>query len=221
MLIRWYGVMYVVAFWLAWVVVPYLGNMRRIIISRDRWTTIIAWGALGVLLGGRLGYVVFYDPAYFAANPFEIFKIWHGGMSSHGGFVGAALGVWVAVRYFSPSGVGLLAMADILSVPAALGLALGRIGNITNQEFGMYPYYEAIGDAMIAVICYVLLRRVRGGKQGKVFSVFLILYSIIRFLLEYIRPQDWSLVFGLSRGQLLTIPILVIGVILFKYANNR
>lgn len=216
MFIRWYGILYVIAFWLAWALVPHLGKKRRVTIGKDAWTLIVACGAAGVLIGGRLGYAIFYDPAYFGANPIELFKIWHGGMSSHGGFIGAALGVWIAARR---TGAPLLAIADILSVPAAIGLALGRIGNITNHEFGVYPYYEAVADVAIAIVCYVLL--VRGGSHGSVFSIFLILYSIQRFFLEYIRPQEWPVTFGLTRGQLLTIPILVLGVILFLYANKR
>ncbi len=226
--IRWYGVMYVVAFWLAWAIVPRLGKIRGITLSRDQWTRIIAWGAFGVLVGGRLGYAILYDPAYFIANPFEIFKIWHGGMSSHGGFVGAALGVWFATRTSSPS--LLLAIADILCIPAAVGLALGRIGNITNDEFGIYPQYEAVGDVIIAVVCLTLLyaphtnplpERERGTTRGKIFAIFLILYSILRFLLEYVRPQEWSYIFGLTRGQAYTIPILIIGVILWRYADKQ
>ncbi len=238
--IRWYGVMYAVAFWLAWAVLPYLGRKRAIPLSRDQWTSIIARGALGVLIGGRLGYVCLYDPEYFLVNPLEIFKIWHGGMSSHGGFIGAALGVWWAVRNFSPlykgerEGVSILAIADVISIPAAIGLALGRIGNITNREFGMYPWYEAFADICIAVICYLSFRppsrnlRERGSRiksgmttPGSIFALFLILYSIGRFLLEYLRPQEWSYVYGLTRGQAYTIPLLLAGVLLWIYADKH
>ena len=258
--------MYAVAFWLAWAMLPYLGRKRAFLLSRDQWTAIIAFGALGVVVGGRLGYVMLYDPQYFITNPLEIFKIWHGGMSSHGGFIGAALGVWLAARYFSPSyegereGVSILAIADILSVPAALGLALGRIGNITNGEFGLYPFYEAGADILIAAVCYVMLRSssplpfreregVRGSRvavtpliralhkgkanllpkqekgatarNGKIFASFLILYSIARFLLEYVRPQEWSYIYGLTRGQAYTIPLLLSGVLLWIYAHKH
>lgn len=231
--VRWYGVMYVLAFWLTWVIAPYLGKRKGLHISRDEWTRIIAWGALGVLVGGRVGYVLLYDPNYFFTYPLEVFKIWHGGMSSHGGFIGAMIGVLMAVRYFSPSyegekeGVSIFVIADILTVPAALGLALGRIGNITNGEFGMYPLYEAIADIVIAGICYVLLRNhplspaYRTGRGGVVFATFLILYSVARFLLEYIRPQEWSYIYGLTRGQAYTIPLLVGGVLLWIYADKH
>lgn len=216
--INWYGVMYVVAFWIAWAVVPYLGKKRDILMSRDNWTWIIACGALGVLVGGRLGYVFLYDPGHFIANPLEIFKIWHGGMSSHGGFAGAIIGALFAARKMGE--INLLAIADVLSVPASFGLALGRIGNITNNEFGTYPYYEALGDVVVAMVCYILLRRERGITDGKVFAVFLILYSILRFLLEYVRPQEWSYIFHLTRGQAYTIPILLLGMLLFRYAHK-
>lgn len=223
MIIRWYGVMYVVAFWLAWALVPYLGKKRNVDLSRDQWTLIIACGAAGVLIGGRLGYALFYDPTYFISYPIELFKIWHGGMSSHGGFIGAALGVWIGARR---TPVQLFAVADILAVPAAFGLAFGRIGNITNNEFGMYPYYEAVGDVLIAVVCFVLIytphpRPLPERERGTIFSIFLILYSIIRFVLEYVRPQDWPLTFGFSRGQILTVPLLAVGVLLFFHVNKR
>ncbi|MDA1168954.1 MAG: prolipoprotein diacylglyceryl transferase, partial [bacterium] len=117
-------------------------------------------------------------------------------------------------------GAALLNLADISTVPVALGLALGRVGNIINQEFGIYPYYEATGDVLISVVCYMFLR-VRGGTSGMTFAIFLLLYSILRFSLEYIRPQDWSLVFGLSRGQLLTIPLFLLAVILLKNAYKH
>lgn len=213
--IRWYGVMYVLAFWIAWALLPYLAKKRGVTLSRDRWTSIVAWGALGIVVGGRLGYGLLYDPHFFLANPGEIFKIWHGGMSSHGGFIGAALGVWWAAR-----SLPLLSIADVISIPAALGLALGRIGNLTNKEFGMYPMYEAIADLCIAGICYVLFVRWKG-KPGTVFSLFLILYGIARFLLEYLRPQEWSQLVGLTRGQLYTIPLFVIGCILYLRANRN
>ncbi len=208
--------MYVVAFWTAWFMLPGLGKIRGVSLSRDQWTNIVAWGALGVLVGGRLGYALFYEPLYFLQSPIELFFIWNGGMSSHGGFIGAALGVWWATRSPFLTKERLGEVSDVLTVPVALGLALGRIGNIINQEFGMYPYYEAIGDVCIAVICYVLLRR-----RGTTFPVFLLLYSILRFFLECVRPQDWPLVFGLSRGQLLTIPLFIGAVILLKNANKR
>lgn len=214
--ITWYGVMYVVAFWSAWALLPKLGKMRGVILSKDAWTSIVAWGALGVVLGGRLGYALLYEPSFFLAHPLELFQIWHGGMSSHGGFIGAALAVWLVARRMQ---IYPLTIADIVSPLAAGGLMLGRIGNGINQEFGTYAIYEAIGDGCIALICFYMLGRSK--RQGFVFSVFLLLYGVERFFLEYIRPQEWPIFLGLSRGQLFTIPLLIIAVLLLVHAFRR
>lgn len=214
--IYWYGLLYVVAFWGAWLLLPTLGKMRRILLSRDQWTSIVAWGALGVLLGGRIGYALFYEPLFFFSHPLELFQIWHGGMSSHGGFLGAALFVWLATRSLR---VDVFSVADCIAPMAALGLGIGRVGNIINQEFGMYAWYEATGDFLIATLCYLVLRREK--RSAVVFALFLLLYGIQRFFLEYVRPQEWASTFGLSRGQLLTIPLLIAAVILLKHAYKR
>ncbi|HSX24963.1 MAG TPA: prolipoprotein diacylglyceryl transferase [Candidatus Andersenbacteria bacterium] len=213
--IHWYGIMYAVAFWIAYAVLPHLGKARGLKLHRDQWTMLIVYGALGVLIGGRLGYVLFYEPSYFFSHPLELIAIWHGGMSSHGGFIGVALAVWI---WMKKNTVSSLALFDIITVPAAIGLALGRVGNIVNQEFGNYPYYEALGDMAIAMICY---RMLCSTKKGFTISTFLILYSVERFLLEYIRPQEWPYIAGLTRGQFLTIPIFGIGVLLFLYARAK
>lgn len=214
--IYWYGVLYVIAFWAGWWLLPWLGRMRNVALSRDQSTSIVAFGALGVLVGGRLGYALFYEPLFFLAHPVELLKIWHGGMSSHGGFVGVILFLWLACRRLP---VSLSVLADIVSPVVALGLMIGRVGNIINQEFGVYPYYEALGDCIIAILCYVALRRKQ--PNGIVFGVFLMLYGAQRFLLEYIRPQEWPIIFGLSRGQILTIPILILAVLVLLRAYKR
>jgi phosphatidylglycerol---prolipoprotein diacylglyceryl transferase len=210
--IYWYGIMYCVGFWVAWYFIPILGKMRGIILSRDQWTNIVALGALGALLGGRIGYAFFYEPTYFLESPGELFRIWNGGMSSHGGFIGTALGVWFAVKERTM----VRLVADSITVPAAIGLALGRIGNILNEEFGVYPYYEAFGNIAIAMICYVMIRK----GSSSPFPIFLLLYSVQRFFLEYLRPQDFPPLFGLSRGQLLTIPLFILAVLLLKNARK-
>lgn len=215
--IRWYGIAYVAAFWIAWAILPALGARRDVNLSREQWTSLLALGAAGALIGGRIGYVLLYEISYFFANPGEIIRIWQGGMSSHGGFLGAALGVWVAVhRIASP-----LAVADVMTVPAALGLAIGRLANVANGEFGNYGLYEAVADFGIAAVCYVMLRNSgeKGIIPGNVFATFLILYSIARFLLEYVRVQEWPFVWGLSLGQLYTIPLILFGILLWHYAH--
>ena len=272
--IHWYGVMYALAFWIAYALLPYLGTLRGLKFVREQWTMLIVYAAAGVLVGGRAGYVLFYEPAYFFMHPGEVFAIWHGGMSSHGGFIGAAAAVWLWTRFSLPPnwgeggdggrlrattrtaltpslsqnwerGTALLAIADVATVPAAIGLALGRIGNFINQE--LYSGYGALYDAatmiVIAATCYAMLyttnplqlplrkgeRRAtppyeggaRGGTRGEVISIFLILYSITRFLLEYIRIQEWPYIFGLTRGQFFTIPLFLAGMLLFWHARTK
>lgn len=209
--IHWYGVMYALAFWLAYILLP----------KRDHYTWLIIYAALGVLLGGRIGYALFYRPEYFFDYPLQLFAIWHGGMSSHGGFIGVALAIWIWSRKYA---VPYLAVLDLVTVPAALGLALGRLGNFINQEIysGHDAFWDIAAMAAIAGICYAMLRRRKAGVYaGTVIAVFLMLYSISRFFLETIRVQEWPYAWGLTRGQLLTIPLLVTGMVLFLYAYKQ
>jgi phosphatidylglycerol:prolipoprotein diacylglycerol transferase len=211
--IYWYGALYVIAFWIAYFLLPALARMQNVALSRDVLLRIIAYGAAGVLLGGRIGYAVFYEGAYFLAHPGEMLAIWHGGMSSHGGFLGAALGIWIASRTVKNS---RRIIADLITVPVAIGLGLGRIGNLINGEFGSYPIYEAGGDFLIALTCYLLLR-----ARKPVFPLFLMLYSLMRFFLEFIRPQEWGYLLGMSRGQVLTIPLFLVGIFLWLNTNKK
>jgi phosphatidylglycerol:prolipoprotein diacylglycerol transferase len=223
--IHWYGVLYVVAFWIAYGLVPYLAVFRSLKATRDQWTAIIAYSALGVLVGGRLGYALLYEPAYYFLHPLEIFQIWNGGMSSHGGFVGVGAVLWMATRRYA---ISFLSLLDIATVPIAIGLALGRTGNFINEELGGVSYPVQLIDATImvgiAILCYVVLRRSPKSllnRNGSVIALFLISYSITRFFLEYVRIQEWSYIAGLSRGQFFTVPLFAIGVLLFAYANKR
>ena len=216
--IHWYGVMYATAFWIAYALLPSLGKLRGLKLSRDAYTWLIVYGALGVLIGGRLGYAVFYEPGFFISHPLYVFAIWLGGMSSHGGFIGVAVAMWMWVK---KEKVNIFAVADIITVPVAIGLALGRFGNFINQE--IYRGYDAFWDIgamlMTAIICYGILRK--GNMVGFVIAIFLIIYSVVRFFLEYLRVQEWPYTLGLTRGQLLTIPVFAIGVLLFLYARSQ
>lgn len=192
---------------------------------------------LGVIVGGRLGYVFFYDAAYFLGHPLKIFAVWEGGMASHGGFIGVAVALlWVMRRL---DWTQKWAIADLAALPAAIGLGLGRIGNFINQElygviadgrWGMHfdgveglrhpvQLYDAFAQWGIALLLFILL--IRGAFRdtpGRLFGLFLILYGVVRFLLEYVREQHGVLFHAvdmvLSKGQLLTVPLLIIGVLI-------
>lgn len=238
--VHWYGIMYLLAFVLSALLIPRLQRERHLSLTRDEWMTILSWGVLGVIMGGRLGYVLFYQPSYFAEHPLEVVAVWNGGMSFHGGLLGVA----VAIAYACwRRNISLLRVADIVVVPAALGLALGRFGNFINQElYGTVtslPWgieipgvsglrhptqlYAVGKDLLIAAICFGHLRSARA-QPGQTAALFFILYGIGRFLIEFLREQEYPLtqVLGLSftRGQLLSTPMVVFGVVLWIWLNR-
>ncbi len=207
--VRWYGILYVAAFWLAWWLSPRLQKYRALSLTRDQWTYLLAWAAAGVLIGGRLGYVLFYEPVFYWQHPLDTFWLGQGGMSSHGGFIGVGLALWWVSRRLS---VNIWSLLDVAAVPAALGLALGRVGNFINQELYTNHWYPIGKDLLLAAVCLVLLKRTQ--RPGIVIAIFLILYSILRWITEYWRePIDvWA--GGLTPGQILTIPLFLAGVFL-------
>ncbi len=233
--IHWYGLLYFLAFLVAGYLLPRLQKYRDLGLSRDTWLSLLSWAVVGVIAGGRLGYVLFYEPAYYLSNPLQIFAVWQGGMSFHGGFIGVALVLWLFSRTHR---LPLFVLCDIIVVPVAIGLALGRIGNFVNQElygivttlpWGMsFPgaeglrhpiqLYAVIKDLLIAGICFWHLRVTRDTayRWGCTGAAFLILYAIGRFLLEYLRDQQYALTdiggILLTRGQLLTLPLLILGL---------
>ena len=238
--VHWYGLLYLAAFLVVYVLLPKLQHFRNIELSRDAWSDILSWGILGVLLGGRLGYVLFYDPAYFLAHPLEVFAVWHGGMSSHGGFLGVILSMVYSCRKHK---ISLLALGDIVVVPVAIGLALGRVGNFINQELYGIPttlpwgiaipgidelrhptqLYAVVKDLFIALVCYLHVR-LPAQPKGQTAGIFLVLYGVLRFALEFLRePTHTALILGpviLTRGQVYSVPIVVGGVITILLASR-
>jgi phosphatidylglycerol---prolipoprotein diacylglyceryl transferase len=232
--IHWYGIMYLLAFVLAWFLLPRLQRLRGLSLSGDEWSSILSWAIVGVIAGGRLGYVLFYEPAYFAARPLDVFAVWRGGMSSHGGFIGVILALLWALRDRKSE---FWRIADVVVIPVALGLALGRVGNFINQElYGRitnvawcvdvpgvegcrHPsqLYAVAKDLFIAGACFWYLVRVSPVRPGRTAALFLMLYGVLRFIVEFFREPDHSLVGGLTRGQLYSVPVLIAGVVLWAY----
>lgn len=229
--IHWYGLLYFAAFVIAWFLLPRLQKYRGLQYSSEDWSNILSWAVVGVIVGGRLGYVLFYNPVYFLQHPLEIFAVWQGGMSSHGGFIGVALALaWIMRTRITD----LLLVADVIVVPIAIGLALGRIGNFINQElYGTVtsvPWaiaipgveglrhptqiYAVIKDLFIAGVCFWYLQR-KPVIPGRTLALFLMLYSVLRFIVEFFRDQH-GIYYGLfSEGQILTIPLMAVGVALW------
>jgi phosphatidylglycerol:prolipoprotein diacylglycerol transferase len=241
--IHWYGLMYLVAF----MQVILLG---RWCINHRPWTgwtqqmldDVLFYGVLGVVLGGRLGYVLFYKPGDYFAHPLDIFKVWQGGMSFHGGF----LGVLVAMMLFAHRHkLRWLAVTDFIAPLVPLGLAAGRLGNFINGElwgrptslpWGMiFPQagdgiprhpsqlYEFAGEGLLLfTILWLYSKKPR--PVGAVSGVFLIGYGSLRFLVEFTREPDsflGLLQFGLSMGQWLSLPMIVAGLVMLRWSLRR
>lgn len=242
--VRWYGLMYVAGF-VAYIV---LGKRRvrqglgQGLEVRDV-DDMLLYGVLGVILGGRLGYVLFYKPGYYLEHPGEILQIWSGGMSFHGGFIGVMLGValfcWIRKRRW-------LATMDFIAPLVPIGLAAGRIGNFINGElpgrpttlpWGMWfpqvdatPIYRhpsqlyqvALEGIALFVILWIYSSKPR--PMGAVSGAFLVGYGFFRFVAEFARqPDDFLglLRFGLSMGQWLSLPMILAGAVMMVWAYRR
>lgn len=242
--IHWYGLMYLAGFGLAWL----LGRWRiqhhpspAGLTLRDL-EDIIFYGVLGVVLGGRLGYVLFYKFDDYLAHPLSIFEVWQGGMSFHGGLIGVTL----AMLFFARRrGQPPLAIGDFIAPLIPLGLAAGRLGNFINGElwgrptdlpWGMvFPgahdgtprhpsqlYEMGLEGFALFTLMWWFARKPR--PTGQVSAVFLMGYGLFRFLVEFTRePDDFLglLAGGLSMGQLLSLPMILIGLALFIWAARR
>jgi phosphatidylglycerol:prolipoprotein diacylglycerol transferase len=242
--LRWYGLMYVIGF-IAFIA---LGKWRvrhglGLGLEERDVDDMLIYGVVGVILGGRLGYVLFYKPDYYFAHPAEIVRIWTGGMSFHGGFLGVLAGVWLFCRM---RGKRWLATMDFIAPLTPLGLAAGRIGNFINGElpgrpttlpWGMwFPQtdHERIarhpsqlyefgleGIALFAILWWYS-RKPR--PMGAVSGAFLAGYGTFRFLVEFTRePDDFLglLALGMSMGQWLSLPMIVAGVALMLWAHRK
>lgn len=240
--IHWYGLMYVFSFISALLLAKYRANR-----SKTQWTPqlcddLLTYVALGVIIGGRLGYVVFYNFSYYLTRPLEIFAIWEGGMSFHGGFLGVA----VAILFFSKkTHKNIIDVFDFVAPCVPQCIFLGRIGNFINGELwgkvtdapiGMifqhadtlprHPsqLYEAITEGLLSFIILWIFSN-SPHRRGLVSLVFCICYCISRFIVEFFREPDIHIgyiAFGwLTTGQLLTLGLAGIGVLVFLYSRTQ
>lgn len=209
--LRWYGVFYVVAFGVVYWWGRKLLRWREIDLSDDDWLLVVTVGIAGALLGGRLGYVVLYEPGYFLAQPAEIFQLWTGGMSFHGGLVGVGVALWWVARRLK---IHWLALTDVMVGPVALGLALGRVGNWLNGELFVGNMALVASGALVGVGLAALAVLRNSGRVAAPTLVFLLGYSVQRLVLEMWRIDGWESFGGLTRGQWLTVPVLIVGLCL-------
>ena len=231
--IRWYSLSYILGFIYFYLFAK--RNLEYFHLNKKSLEDLFFYMFLAVIIGGRLGYVLFYNLDFFFKNPLDVLKVWQGGMSFHGALGGVIL---VAILFSKKKSIPLLLLSDLLSICAPVGIFLGRISNFINQELIgrqtdfilsiRYPneeitrhlsqLYEAVFEGLVPAIILLILFLKKRIAYGLLTSFFLINYALSRFLIEFIRQPDIQigLKFNLfSQGQLLTIPIIILGAIIF------
>lgn len=244
LVVRWYALSYVVGILLGYRLVSLLN--RRVappLLTEAARENLVLYAVLGIMLGGRLGYVLFYNAAYYFQNPADILALWHGGMSFHGGFIGTLVAFFLFAGRYK---IRWLSLMDLLAVAAPIGLFLGRLANFVNGElFGrvtesplgmVFPrggplprhpsqLYEAgLEGALLFVILILLATRTSALKRpGLLGGVFVAGYGVARFTVEFFREPDVQLGLlagGLSMGQLLCLPMMAVGLFLILRAKR-
>lgn len=232
--IRWYSLAYIAGILLGWRYIVRLSKQKTDVIDEASIDDLIVWLVFGIILGGRLGYVLFYKLGYYMANPVEALYVWEGGMSFHGG----AIGVMVAVAIFCRKrGISFQSLADMVACAAPIGIFFGRIANFINGElFGrtsdvswamVFPrggplprhpsqIYEAILEGLVLFVILAVLWRFTSlrDRPGALGGAFLLGYGVFRLFVEQFRQPDAHLGFliaGATMGQLLSLPLIVAG----------
>jgi phosphatidylglycerol:prolipoprotein diacylglycerol transferase len=238
--VRWYGVMYLLGFAASYLLVKYQIKKKELQLPKDFLDSLYTYVIIGLLLGARLGYVLFYDLPSYLRHPLEIFAVWHGGMSFHGGLIGCIIAGILFSRKFR---IDFWKTADLVIVTAPIGLGLGRLGNFINGE--LYGRVTNVPWAMVfpaggplprhpselyeffleGVVLFIILWRLkdRNFKPGVLTAFFLILYGIFRFFLEFFRQPDVQLGFIIgpfTMGQLLCSVMILFGVLLYAYRRK-
>ncbi len=260
--LRWYALAYIVGLIAGWRLVlralatPRLWSTTAPPANPEQIERLLTWVIIGVILGGRMGYVLFYQPAFFAANPGQILRVWEGGMSFHGGFLGV---IFAGMIFCRRENIPMLPMADLMAMVAPIGLFLGRIANFINAELwgrattmpwgvafpgeaaqtcpplinavcARHPsqLYEAAleGALLFCLLAYVVWRKGWLDHPGKSMGLFIAGYGLARFFVEFFRQPDAQFatdtnpigyvlragLLGITMGQLLTLPMILIGL---------
>ena len=233
--IRWYALSYIVGILLSWFLILKIIKIKKIDLNSKEISDLVSNCMIGIIIGGRLGYVFFYNPEYYSNNLLEIFKIWNGGMSFHGGFIGVIFAVIYSSKLFK---IPILTFADLIAIVAPVGLFFGRLANFingelfgrtTNHSFGIvfpnggdlprYPsqLYEAFFEGIVLFIILWVMMYIFDllKKPGIISSLFILLYGVFRFFIEFFREPDQHiglLYFEFSMGQILSLPMILIGL---------
>jgi phosphatidylglycerol:prolipoprotein diacylglycerol transferase len=248
--IRWYALAYIVGIIAGWIYARALVKNERLWAGEVPITLVqlddfILWVTIGIIVGGRTGYVLFYNLAFFIQHPAEIFELWKGGMSFHGGFLGCVAAVMLFARRNT---ISILSLGDITTAVAPIGLLLGRLANFINSELWGRPadpslpwamvfpnggpeprhpsqLYEAgLEGILLFVVLAVMIRIGALKRPGLILGSFITLYGVARITGELFREPDPQLGFlwgGLTMGMLLSVPMIIIGIIIFVAAVRR
>lgn len=241
--VHWYGIMYLLGFIGAWFLARYRIKKGNSILTLKHVEDLLFYTVLGVVLGGRLGYVLFYQPHYYFSHPVNIFQVWDGGMSFHGGLIGVLLVMWIFGR---KNGFTFFQIADFVAPLVPIGLMFGRWGNFVNGElwgrptdgsWGMiFPqahdggiprhpsqlYEMAFEGLVLFLILWIFSSKQR--PTGQTSALFLFFYGIFRFGIEFTREPDsylGTLALGLSMGQWLSLPMIVFGILLYFISSRK
>lgn len=268
--LRWYALAYIGGILIGWRLIvmavsrPQLWPGNTSPMSKEQVEDLLTWIILGVILGGRLGYVLFYKPAYYLDNPSEILMVWQGGMAFHGGFLGVVVAAWI---WAGRQGVNRLSLGDSLALAVPTGLLLGRVANFINGELWGRPtdvpwgvtfpgpsaqtcegviglcarhpsqLYEAALEGLILGALLLVLAFRRGGLKvpGQLMGLFVAGYGLSRFIVEFFRQADDQFITldnpmgyviqmgqaGVTMGQILSLPMLLIGLAIFFWARRQ
>ena len=242
--IRWYAISYVTGILLSWFLILKIIKIKKINIDNQTVSELISNSIIGIILGGRLGYVIFYNYEYFSNNLLEIFKVWNGGMSFHGGLIG----VIIAVIYTSQrTKTSLMLLADLVAIVSPVGIFFGRIANFVNGElygrvtthpFGIiFPsggniprhpsqLYEAFFEGFLLFLILLLLLQFKKiiKSSGILTGCFISIYGFFRFFIEFFREPDSHIgliYLNLSMGQFLCLPMMLTGIFFIVFGFKR
>jgi phosphatidylglycerol:prolipoprotein diacylglycerol transferase len=248
--IRWYALAYIGGILLGWIYARALIKNEKLWggpapISLPQLDDFILWVTIGIIVGGRTGYVLFYNPAFFIQHPAEIFELWKGGMSFHGGFLGCVAAVMLFAR---SNNISILSLGDITTAVAPIGLFLGRLANFINGELWGRPadpslpwamvfpsggplprhpsqlYEAALEGIVLFTILAVMIRMGALKRSGVILGSFIAIYGIARIIAEFFREPDRQLGFlwgGLTMGMVLSLPMIIAGGIIIVMARRR
>ena len=242
LVVRWYALSYLVGFVAGWRLAIYLARRSPIRPNGEDADAFIVWAIIGVILGGRLGYVLFYNLPVYAENPLSALWIWEGDMAFHGGLIGMLLAMYIFARV---RGFRFLALGDLIAAVVPIGIFFGRIANFIHGELygrvsdvswavtcpagGGLPrhpsqLYEAFLEGLVLFIVMMVMMRSQRlrARPGTIGGTFLMLYGLFRFLVEFVREPDAQLGFlwlGATMGQILSVPMILLGLALVIFAR--